>query len=202
MYQIVVNSPENVLIKARRCLNLSKYNAFLNNCEHFCTWCKINKHASSQVEYLELWILRHWPACCLRLLADVVMIAAETGLSPLLKGAVIGALKCAVNAFGMVFEFAVVVIELVIVVKKSEDGEIPDEEFYEILVKKLCSCYFIAVFCLIGHLIIPIPVVGCIVGIILGQIAGFIASSIAFSRPSPWARLKSVIKRIWELAIK
>ena len=45
-------------------------------------------------------------------IADVVMIA-RNGL-PCAKGIVVGALKCVVNAFGKVFEFVVIAIELAI----------------------------------------------------------------------------------------
>ena len=202
MYKKVVNNAEEVLLKARRSLDSPGYNAFLNNCEHFCTWCKINKRASSQIEYLELWILKFLPACHLRLLADVVMVARNGLPQSLAKGIVVGALKCVVNAFGMVFEFVAIAIELAILGQKSENGEINDEEYYEAVTKKLCSGYFMSVFCMIGHMIIPIPVVGCIVGTIVGLVIGYVTNCIVFTRPSPWARLKSVIKRVWELAIK
>ena len=74
----------------------------------------MDTHASPQVEYLELWVMRHWPACCLRLVADIAVIA-KMSFPQLLKGVVISALKCVANAFGMVFEFAVVTVQLAIV---------------------------------------------------------------------------------------
>jgi len=43
-------SPEEVINRANTRLGQNDYDLFLNNCDHFATWCKIGKHCSLQVD--------------------------------------------------------------------------------------------------------------------------------------------------------
>jgi hypothetical protein len=43
-------SPEETIQRARSRLGENTYNLFLNNCDHFATWCKIGEHRSLQVD--------------------------------------------------------------------------------------------------------------------------------------------------------
>jgi len=43
-------SPEESIKRAQSRLGEKRYNLFLNNCDHFATWCKIGEHRSFQVE--------------------------------------------------------------------------------------------------------------------------------------------------------
>jgi len=42
--------PEEVIKRANTRLDKKDYNLFLNNCDHFATWCKIGEHRSLQVD--------------------------------------------------------------------------------------------------------------------------------------------------------
>jgi len=46
-------SPEEVIQRARSRLDENTYNLFLNNCDHFATWCKIGEHRSLQIDLLK-----------------------------------------------------------------------------------------------------------------------------------------------------
>ena len=46
-------SPEESIERARSRLGKKTYNLFLNNCDHFATWCKIGEHRSLQVDLLK-----------------------------------------------------------------------------------------------------------------------------------------------------
>ena len=183
-------------MKADKCNGSLEYNAFSNNCEHFSTWCKRDKRTSSQIQYLKFWILKRLPACLVRLIADVCVEIKISLPQSVGKGIVIGALKCLVNAIGMVLEFGFIAIELAILQKKSENNEITEESFYEAVKKQLLFGYIFSLFFVIGHMMIPIPIVGCLVGAILGSAVAFMANCIVFARTSLWSHLKTIIKRV------
>jgi len=42
--------PDEVINRANMRLDQNDYNLFLNNCDHFATWCKIGEHCSLQVD--------------------------------------------------------------------------------------------------------------------------------------------------------
>jgi len=46
-------SPEETISRARSRLGENTYNLFLNNCDHFATWCKIGEHRSLQIDLLK-----------------------------------------------------------------------------------------------------------------------------------------------------
>jgi len=46
-------SPEETINRAHSRLDEQTYNLFLNNCDHFATWCKIGEHHSQQVDLLK-----------------------------------------------------------------------------------------------------------------------------------------------------
>jgi hypothetical protein len=50
-------SPDEVITRARSHLNENGYNLFLNNCDHFATWCKTDKHYSIQVDLLKKMVI-------------------------------------------------------------------------------------------------------------------------------------------------
>jgi hypothetical protein len=49
--------PDEVITRARSCLNGNGYNLFLNNCDHFATWCKTDKHYSIQVALVKKMVI-------------------------------------------------------------------------------------------------------------------------------------------------
>jgi hypothetical protein len=46
-------SPEETISRARSRLGENTYNLFLNNCDHFATWCKIGEHRSLQIDMIK-----------------------------------------------------------------------------------------------------------------------------------------------------
>ncbi|MDJ0733128.1 MAG: lecithin retinol acyltransferase family protein [Nostocaceae cyanobacterium] len=50
-------SSSRVVKRAKKKLDERKYNLFLNNCEHFATWCKIGKHKSEQIDNVPIIVL-------------------------------------------------------------------------------------------------------------------------------------------------
>jgi len=51
--------PEETINRARSRLGENTYNLFLNNCDHFATWCKIGEHRSLQIDILKKLLLQH-----------------------------------------------------------------------------------------------------------------------------------------------
>jgi hypothetical protein len=45
--------PEEIIKRAHSRLGENTYNLFLNNCDHFATWCKTGKHRSLQIDFLK-----------------------------------------------------------------------------------------------------------------------------------------------------
>ncbi|MFV2047089.1 lecithin retinol acyltransferase family protein [Metabacillus litoralis] len=45
-----LNTNEETIQNARKCLGQKEYNLVVNNCEHFAIWCKTGVHQSHQVE--------------------------------------------------------------------------------------------------------------------------------------------------------
>lgn len=60
---IEIYSPEEIVIRAKKCIGEGQYNLAFRNCEHFAIWCKTGINHSYQVERFLKVLNKKWINC-------------------------------------------------------------------------------------------------------------------------------------------
>lgn len=174
----------------------------LNNCEHFCTECKINKPESQQVNILTDVLLGNLSIP----LSEIICLAAKNSALALTKSVILR-----VAVFTVFIDVAISILDFYEVWEKYQHDKITFVQFQTSVRKKVfvicCTISLKIAGFFFGHILIPVPFVGGMVGGFLGHLSGLLlAVTATHIIPTIWnwmkGKFKLFLQRLQGLASK